>query len=75
MQAVDELLALTPTDDAVLHTLSYVLRPANRLGDLTAAYERAAGKGAAGEEVLVGLFGCYVRCARCVCARRVRARA
>ncbi|KAI8469814.1 MAG: N-acetyltransferase B complex non catalytic subunit-domain-containing protein [Monoraphidium minutum] len=61
LKAVDELLACTPTDDSVLHTLVYVLRPAGRLGDLTGAYERAVAKGPPCEELLVGLFGCYVR--------------
>ncbi len=50
-----------PTDENVLHTLAYVLRPAGRLSDLTAAYERAAAKDPGSEELLTGLFASYVR--------------
>jgi hypothetical protein len=55
------VLSGVPTDDSVLHTLTYVLRPTGRLGHLTAAYERAAAKAPGNEDLLVGLFGSYVR--------------
>jgi hypothetical protein len=67
---VEDLLSAVPTDDTVLHTLAYVLRPAGRLGDLTAAYERAVAKAPPGEELLVGLFGCHVRWATATAAGR-----
>lgn len=60
-QVVDEVLASVPTDDAVLNTLTYVLRPAGRMGELTGAYERAVAKDPGSEELMQGLFGAYVR--------------
>lgn len=60
-QVAEEVLACAPTDDSVFHTLTYVLRPTGRLGDLTAAYEKAVAKAPQSSELLTGLFGCYVR--------------
>ena len=61
LKAAEDVIAGVPTDPNVLHTLTYVLRPAGRLGDLTAAYETAAAKDPGSRELLEGVFGCHVR--------------
>ncbi|GBF93925.1 hypothetical protein Rsub_06174 [Raphidocelis subcapitata] len=61
LKAAEEVLACAPVDEGVYHTLTYVLRPTGRLGDLTAAYEKAVAKAPQSAELLTGLFGCYVR--------------
>lgn len=69
----EELLAAVPTDDSVLNTLTYVLRPVGRLRELTPAYEAAVAKEPGNQELLQGLFGSYVRCGARAARRGARA--
>lgn len=66
------MLAAAPPDDHVLNLLLLVLKPANRVAELTAAYEAACAKQPGNEALAQGLFTCH---ARCVCDVVVRARA
>jgi hypothetical protein len=42
--------------------LLLVLKPANRVGELAAAYEAAVMKQPGNEDLLHGLFACHARC-------------
>ena len=69
VQLTEALLAAAPPDDHVLNMLLLVLKPANRVRDLAAAYEAAVAKQPGNEDLLHGLFACHARCVRaCVCA-------
>lgn len=45
----------------MLNMLLLVLKPANRVQDVTAAYESACNKQPNNEDLLQGLFACHVR--------------
>jgi hypothetical protein len=57
----DEVLAAAPPDDHALNMLLLVLKPADRVHDITAAYEAACSKQPGNEDLLQGLFACHVR--------------
>eukprot|EP00803_Ostreobium_quekettii_P004295 evm.model.scf_292.2 EVM.evm.TU.scf_292.2 scf_292:7318-20147(-) len=57
----EEVRLAVPVDDHVLQTLCMVYRSVEKLGCLTEAYEAACQKQPKDYDLLVGLFGCYVR--------------
>jgi len=60
----EAVLADGLADDHLLHLCGLVLKPADRLEPLTAAYEAAAAAEPGSEELAVGVFTCHVRRAR-----------